>query len=274
MYLTDIRIKNIRSIEEIEWKVSEKKADGWHVIIGDNGSGKSSFLRSVALALIGPRDASSLRLPWEDWLRKDQPAGSIELAVAWNDTFDRFTKGRKPRPAPLRVGVNLVKRRRHLNPVSLVAVKSVVDPRRHVWGTSRGWFCAAFGPYRRLTGGDPESIRISARLPKLARYLSIFDERYALIDCIDWLQTLKFQQLESSKATAEGDLGRTLLPSIFQFVNQPGFLPHQARLEEITSSSVLFVDGNGMQVRLEDLSDGYRSILSMTFELIRQLALA
>jgi hypothetical protein len=44
--------------------------------------------------------------------------------------------------------------------------------------------------------------------------------------------------------------------------------------EEITSSSVLFVDGNGMQVRLEDLSDGYRSILSMTFELIRQLALA
>ena len=35
---------------------------------------------------------------------------------------------------------------------------------------------------------------------------------------------------------------------------------------------MLFVDGNGYRVPVEDLSDGYRSILSMTFELIRQLA--
>ena len=33
------------------------------------------------------------------------------------------------------------------------------------------------------------------------------------------------------------------------------------------------MDGNGSSVLLEDLSDGYRSILSLTFDLIRQLAL-
>ena len=33
-----------------------------------------------------------------------------------------------------------------------------------------------------------------------------------------------------------------------------------------------FVDGNDCEVPVENLSDGYRSILSMTFELIRQLA--
>jgi hypothetical protein len=57
-----------------------------------------------------------------------------------------------------------------------------------------------------------------------------------------------------------------------KFINQPGFLPHQARLESISSREVLFVDGNGFPVPVEELSDGYRSILSMTFELIRQLA--
>ncbi len=72
MYLREVHIKNIRSLKEIQWEVPKNKAAGWHVIIGDNGSGKSSFLRSIALALIGPRDAMSLRLSWDDWLRKDQ----------------------------------------------------------------------------------------------------------------------------------------------------------------------------------------------------------
>ncbi len=33
-----------------------------------------------------------------------------------------------------------------------------------------------------------------------------------------------------------------------------------------------FIDGDGYKLPVEDLSDGYRSVLSMTFELIRQLA--
>jgi ABC-type cobalamin/Fe3+-siderophores transport system ATPase subunit len=33
------------------WTIENSQAAGWHVIIGDNGSGKSTFLRSIALAL-------------------------------------------------------------------------------------------------------------------------------------------------------------------------------------------------------------------------------
>lgn len=63
-----------------------------------------------------------------------------------------------------------------------------------------------------------------------------------------------------------------LLQSIKKFVNQEGFLPHHAQLTDVSSEGVKFIDGNGSQIRVEDLSDGYRSILSLTFELIRQLA--
>jgi hypothetical protein len=37
--------------------------------------------------------------------------------------------------------------------------------------------------------------------------------------------------------------------------------------------NILFVDGKGDAVKVTDMSDGYRSILSMTFELIRQMVL-
>ncbi|MFN8536877.1 MAG: AAA family ATPase [Thermomicrobiales bacterium] len=48
-------------------------------------------------------------------------------------------------------------------------------------------------------------------------------------------------------------------------------MPHGARLKSISSNGVTFVDGNGYEMPVENLSDGYRSILSMTFDLIRQL---
>ena len=46
------------------------------------------------------------------------------------------------------------------------------------------------------------------------------------------------------------------------------------RLTEVSSDGVIFTDGNGKRVPIEELSDGYRSVLSMTFELIRQLSRA
>src|SRR5687767_11177439 len=40
MYLTRFSLQNIRAIEALEWEVPLQNAPGWHVILGDNGSGK------------------------------------------------------------------------------------------------------------------------------------------------------------------------------------------------------------------------------------------
>ena len=136
---------------------------------------------------------------------------------------------------------------------------------RHIWGKGDGWFSASYGPFRRFTGGDPESRRLFYQFPRLGRHLSLFGEEVALTECLEWLRELRFKQLEQ---VPEG----ALLDRIKAFVNQEGFLPFKARLEDVSSSAVHFTDGNGATVEVENLSDGYRSILSMTFELIRQLA--
>src|SRR5689334_17306553 len=93
MYINKISIQKIRSIRTLEWCLPESRpAAGWHVIIGDNGSGKTSFLRSIALAMIGPTDAAGLRLSWDDWLRRGQTEGRISLGIQRNPKIDKFSE--------------------------------------------------------------------------------------------------------------------------------------------------------------------------------------
>lgn len=72
MYIKSVEIKNIRSISY--FKMDFEKPAGWHVVIGDNGAGKSSIVRSIAIGLIGPRDAQALRLPLINWIQKKSGA--------------------------------------------------------------------------------------------------------------------------------------------------------------------------------------------------------
>ena len=55
MYIKSLNIKNIRSIHDFAMEFENPA--GWHVLIGDNGAGKSTIIRSIALALVGPEEA-------------------------------------------------------------------------------------------------------------------------------------------------------------------------------------------------------------------------
>jgi len=262
MYLTDIHIKNIRSISELKWEIAPNKEAGWHVIIGDNGSGKSSFLRSIALALVGPSEAAALRQDWRKWLRAGESSGTIRLHLTYHKSLDKFADGKRAVLGPLSLTVELIK---GAHQIELLGSGGKTRPNHHVWGGKSGWFSASYGPYRRFTGGNESYETIFLSQPRLASHLSVFDESVALTETVRWLQDLQFKKLEKQREGA-------LLDSLKGFINQKEFLPHQAQLQEVSSRGIEFVDGNGCPVAVEELSDGYRSILSMTFELIRQLA--
>ena len=51
-----------------------------------------------------------------------------------------------------------------------------------------------------------------------------------------WLLQLKFKEVEEEPEGA-------LLEPLKKFINQPEFLPHHARLKDVASRRVLFVDG-------------------------------
>jgi energy-coupling factor transporter ATP-binding protein EcfA2 len=237
-----------------------ERAAGWHVILGDNGSGKSSVLKAIALALVGHDNALALRLPLEDWVRRGATEAKTNLNIYRDEYLDDLDSiGRSGQNQPISLDFKIKPTRYDASFWSFGNESSLVQ-------SAKGWFSAAYGPFRRFSGSDEQYDKISSAYPRLARHLSLFDERFALAETLEWLKQLRFEQLE------EGDRSDHLLDDIKAFVNQPDFLPFGAQLLEVSSRQVTFVDGNGCEVPVQELSDGYRSILSMTFELIRQLA--
>jgi DNA repair ATPase RecN len=100
MYVRRVHITNVRSIAELTWELpADTDGAGWHVILGDNGAGKSSFLRSIALALVGPQEAAGLRQAWQEWLRIGSERARIEVGFSWEYGVDWFV-GQKHWPDP------------------------------------------------------------------------------------------------------------------------------------------------------------------------------
>jgi len=257
MYVLKAEIRNVKSIRHVSWSVPPEHAAGWHVVLGDNGSGKSAVLKAIALTLAGNDNALALRLPLANWVRKGVSQAKTQLQLYRDEQWDDPGSLRRLGPkTPLSFDFT-------------IDLPTQDDPVLHFGNNSldrkaRGWFSAAYGPFRRFAGSDEQYDKI--HLPRLVRYLSLFDERFALTEALEWLRQLRFEQLEQEERPDH------FLDLLKAFINQPDFLPYGAKLQEVTSRQVGFVDGNGCEVPVEELSDGYRSILSMTFELIRQLA--
>lgn len=280
MHLKRVEIKNIRSIEHLVWEPTPDEVGdlaGWHVILGENGSGKSTFLRAATMCTISLSDFVSIHPNLKGWIRGEGNYGSIDVLAVLDQSVDTLvdtTHGERP---------DWLKRNFELQTKSKSAVRgesrtsilrtgtakvedgevdeSFVRAQRDV----RGHFSAAYGPFRRFSGGDRDQEKLFEHSPTLARHLSIFSESVSLGSSLEWLQKLQFEKLE-----AKAEHG--LVDDVREFVNQPDFLPHGTCLKDVSSKSVTFVDANGFTVPVESLSDGFRSILSMTFELIRRLA--
>lgn len=260
MYIKKIKIRNIRSISEFSMEF--KKPVGWNVLIGDNGSGKSTLMRSIALGLVGPEEALGLRADWRDWLTQKTNFGHIRLDLEKQD-IDKQT-GRSAKLTKWLVP-NIINFKRQNEIVEISTGKTPkVDPIKYNWGKGIGWFSVAFGPYRRFAGGNQEWTKVFYSQPKLGAHLSAFGEDVALTETLDWLVKLNYKLLEKNVA---GEI----LHDLKLLINSPEFLPHNTRLDKINSDGVFFKDGNGIEISVNQLSDGYRSILSMTMELIRQL---
>ena len=96
MYIRKITLENIKAFSKFTWQLNkDEDPAGWHVLLGDNGAGKSTFIKSAALALLGVDQAYMTRIQFNSWIRKGGDLASIKLDICADKQFDQGgqTKG-------------------------------------------------------------------------------------------------------------------------------------------------------------------------------------
>ena len=269
MYIKKVSIKNIRSIDHFEMEFEEPA--GWHVIIGDNGVGKSTIVKAISLALLY-RDSNGIsQSSAKSWLKRGQQKGLVKLKIERDENFDgnylNFSNF-----DDLNATIQFEESNNILDESGNPTVSGfglVGDSRGtelyHNWGY-KGCFSAGFGPFRRLgpniEGMENDDSRKSA-------HLSLFQDAPSTEPLV-WLKNLDHQRL-IEKEKNNGQESTKTYNNLLKFINESNLLPHGAQIEGYDMDGLIFRDGFGTRIPLLELSDGYRSILSVTFELIRQL---
>ena len=265
MYVNKIELKNIRGFEDLKFNLARPDGSyaGWTVFTGDNGSGKSSLLKAIAVALTGKDTARALQPSFHRWIREGaaEQEGRIELTIAPQKGVDDFSGGGKT--AYKNFPATIV-----LRNVGKETTTEVIDSqktaRRGLWSTeAHGWFSCGYGPFRRVFGASPEATRLMVGATT-ERFVTMFQEAASLFEVDQWLRNLSHKKLEG-KTTESAHLD--LLLEILR----DDLMPNQITVDRVDSDGLWLKDRHGLQLAWSDMSDGYRAALALLADILRHL---
>jgi len=288
MYLKSIRLRNIKCFADatVEF-ASGESVRRWTTFFGRNGLGKSTLLQAIGAVLVGPSAARELLPTADGWVRKGQPWGEIIAGVQWTDGDSTGVGAKRVnRPYVIRYLVsgndpNTLPPALEEKPTvpELVAwsgdgnakeKESLTKDRKLLQQTAyaedqRGWLACGYGPFRRLSGGAEYANQIVARQRRSARFVTLFREDAALTNATAWL-------LELHGAAKEDQKEERKLTVVRQAISER-LLPEPTELI-LNARTVKLRRKDGSEISFQDLSDGYRSMLALSVDLLRWLTQA
>lgn len=263
MYISKIELKNIRGFKNLEFELvrPDDTYAGWTVFTGDNGSGKSSLLKAIAVGLTGKETARALQPNFQRWVREGATNGSIELTIAPEKGIDEFTGGGKTAYKAFQATVVLHANGKDTNVDVLEAQKTA---RRGLWAAgSQGWFACGYGPFRRVFGASSDTMRLMVGATT-ERFVTMFQEAASLAEVDQWLRSLNHKKLENKPVeTAHLELLTEIL--------RDELMPNGITVDRVDSDGLWLKDRNGLQLAWNDMSDGYRSALALLADILRHL---
>ncbi|PIM71041.1 AAA family ATPase [Streptomyces sp. JV178] len=283
MYVSGIGFSNIRgftgarAIDELP--LPAKDGGSWTVIAGRNGSGKSTLLRALALAIAGPQVARTLVQDFSSWITTGEQTAWAQAFIEPDYDVDRLTgRGRAPGGRVV-LGLDWTlpggpddrksygsPTQPHLAPYSGEEF-GWKGAARGPWADNpQGWFCAAYGPFRRLTGGAGEAQRMMLAPGPAGRMASLFSEDASLAEGVTWLKELRHRSLEDQMDAA------ILLKTVLALLSD-GLLPDGYRAIRVTADGLWIAPADHPEraYPLREMSDGFRTVASLVLDIVRQL---
>jgi hypothetical protein len=241
--IESISIRNVRAIKKLDLDLTETATGrtSWLMLLGENGTGKSTVLQTTSLALLGAesfvRLAKSRGLHPSKFVRYGQSFGSISVKLSGF-----------PKPHKLVFHSNRVEFTSPTDEKTSI-VFGPSEPQIKGSGWEPQTLLLGYGATRLLPRGshkpDP------APPEEYSRVDNLFDPFVPLIDAEAWLLGLGKEQFDNIAVIL-----RDLLP-----------LPADAEL--VPEVKRIVVAAHGARVPLPDLSDGYQSIVAMTVDILQ-----
>jgi hypothetical protein len=265
MYVKKLRLQNIKCFEELvlDFRARDGSYAGWNVILGENGRGKSTILRSIALTALSQNDAVvAARQHAGHFVRQGaQGASQVAAGLLFHEPELEPSGAMTNRP---------YQRTFDFDPQGDV----LLDMNRHtipsppLEGTLRHALCYGYGPFRRL-GETPSSVPSAFQFPApLSRFVTLFSDGIGLADATRGLIDLYVASIDPGHTAHHA--ARQALAGVREVVNAS--LPGGVQLERVTSEAVRFKTAGALELTEKELSDGYRSFLAIVFDLLRQLS--
>lgn len=256
MYIKKVVIENIRSISHFEMEFP--KPAGWHVLIGDNGSGKTTILKAIGMGLIGPEEVLRLDPDWESLVKKGKDGASIKLECrrADNQEVPEFFRNQNV----LKIELS-IKRNPYRNKFALEKDERKVHEGVYPDHVGKN-FCVGFGPFRRFTGGDP-AMSENGKITPITPFNTLFREGAVLSSTLAWIKDQHLRELEGDPAA------KRILEGLKSLISSKQFLPNRLIVDEIKADGVFFQSGDGKILHINDLSDGSKTVLALLIELVR-----
>lgn len=284
MLVRKLELENVKCFahREIDFTLgggADEPPQRWIVIYGNNGMGKSTLLRSIGLALVGQPALNSLLPNAAGWVRAGKKHATVRV-LASKGAHDRSIGAPRTRPLDLRwrlIGPRPVRFGGALQPAHSIVLdpgddpSTIADAKLFTEQVSldepgRGWMIAGYGPLRRLSGASSEVWANMSPDGRAARLATLFHEKAALSTAELWLRKLHHLQ-STGNAT-----GRKQYQAVTDIISS-GLLPEGVELADVTPDDVLFKTPFGSHIPMPELSDGLRTVLAITLDLLRQVSL-